>query len=189
MDFINFSAMHETGMELGKTFFLYGTGFSVGRNIIQIFRGKVRAPVGVAHVIRDAAIFFGVGYLGGSVGGGVMNLATQATGTTVPSLSGVTNSVGNSDVVNAATDLSLAAENLIEKVTRGAFDMLGSAGQSVGTTATMATQNTFLGNVVATLVGIFGAAGAATGLAVTAAISSLTLGLIVGVIFGLIFDR
>ena len=189
MDFVNFSAMHETGVQLGKTVALYGLGFSIGRNIILVFRGKVRGGVAMAHVLRDTAVVFGVGYLFGALGGSVINLARKATGTTFPSFGGTTNSGGNSEMVSVATDLSAAAENLVEKVTRGVFDMISSASSSVGTTATMATQDTFLGNVVGVLVSILGAAGVATGNAVIPAVSSILLGALVGLIFALIFDR
>ena len=187
MDIVNFSAMHEMGVRFGKTAALYGFGFSIGRNIIQVFRGKVRGGVAMAHILRDTAIFLGVGYLVGAGGGGVMSVTTNATSTTVPIL-GAT-SGGNSELVNAATDLSAAAENLIEKVTRGAFETLSSASSSVGTTATMAAQDTILGNVVGVLVSILGAAGVATGNAAISAVTSIFFGALVGLIFGFMFDR
>lgn len=61
------STFHTAAAPLGKTFALYGVGFSVGKNIIRVMRGRTHAGVAVADVIRDAIIAFIIGYAIGAV--------------------------------------------------------------------------------------------------------------------------
>jgi len=62
----NFSA---TGAPIGKLFALYGAGFSFGKNIIRVMRGKNSWAVTIADVIRDTIIAFLIGSMIGGMGG------------------------------------------------------------------------------------------------------------------------
>ena len=63
----NFSA---TAAPIGKLFALYGAGFSIGKNIVKVMRGRTHAGVAVADVIRDTIIAFIIGCMVGGVGVG-----------------------------------------------------------------------------------------------------------------------
>lgn len=62
----NFSA---TGAPIGRLFALYGAGFSIGKSIVKIMRGRTHAGVAVADVIRDTIIAFIIGSMVGGMGG------------------------------------------------------------------------------------------------------------------------
>ena len=63
----NFSA---TAAPTGKLFALYGAGFSFGKNIIRVMRGRTGWAVTVADVIRDTIIAFIIGSMIGGMGVG-----------------------------------------------------------------------------------------------------------------------
>lgn len=63
----NFSA---TAAPIGKLFALYGAGFSIGKNIVKVMRGRTHAGVAVADVIRDTIIAFIIGCMIGGAGVG-----------------------------------------------------------------------------------------------------------------------
>lgn len=63
----NFSA---TAAPIGKLFALYGAGFSFGKNVIRVMRGKTSWAVTVADVIRDTIIAFLIGIMIGAIGVG-----------------------------------------------------------------------------------------------------------------------
>lgn len=189
--FGSFSVMHEGGLQLGKTIAVYGAGFSIGKNIVRVIRGKVRGSVAIANVIRDTAIFFGVSYLGGAFFNGALQMTGNATSAVSPIDAGLS-TVGmsnGSELGNTASELSWAANDLINRVTNGLFGLMGSATTNVGGKLTQATSDTALGGTVSTVVGTFGAAGSLFGDTAAAMIPAVLFGLIVGVIFGLIFDR
>ena len=63
----NFSA---TAAPTGRLFALYGVGFSFGKNIIRVMRGRTGWAVTVADVIRDTIIAFIIGSMIGGMGVG-----------------------------------------------------------------------------------------------------------------------
>ena len=63
----NFSA---TAAPIGRMFALYGAGFSIGKNIVKVMRGRTHAGVAVADVIRDTIIAFIIGSMIGGIGVG-----------------------------------------------------------------------------------------------------------------------
>ena len=185
------SAMHHTGLSFGKTIALYGAGFSIGKNIVRVLRGKVNYGVAIANVIRDAAIFFGVSYLGAAFFSGAANMAQVVTNSSMPNvdLSAASVDVRNSAVGESATGLIAAANNLVEKVTSGLFGMMGSAGTSVGDKITTATADTAMGGTVAAFVGTFGTLGNMIGGPAAAIMPGLIIGAIIGAIYSLLFNR
>lgn len=185
------AAMHQTGLSFGCTIGLYGAGFSIGKNIVRVTRGKINGGVAVANIIRDAAIFFGVSYLGSAFCSGAIQMANVATNSNVPNInvSAATADVTNSAVVESATDLAAAANDLIKKVTDGVFGMLGSTGTSVGDRLTESTAGTAMGGAVATGVETFGALGSIFGGTAATIVPGLIIGAVIGMIFGFIFDR
>ena len=62
----NFST---TAAPIGRLFALYGAGFSFGKNIIRVMRGRTGWAVTLADVIRDSIIAFLIGCMIGGVGG------------------------------------------------------------------------------------------------------------------------
>ena len=71
----NLSVMHEAGKQTGKSGALYGAGFSIGSNIVNMMRGKVTAGEAAVNVARDTAVSYGVGYATGAVGSAVARTA------------------------------------------------------------------------------------------------------------------
>lgn len=185
------SAMHQTGLSFGKTIALYGAGFSIGKNIVRVLRGKVNYGVAIANVIRDTAIFFGVSYLGAAFFSGAANMAQVATNSSMPNvdLSAASADVKNSAVGESATGLATAANDLVEKFTKGLFGMMGSAGTSMGDKITAATADTAMGGTVAAFVGTFGTLGNMIGGPAAAIVPGLIIGAIIGAIYSLLFNR
>lgn len=180
--------MHEAGFTLGATIAVYGAGFSIGRHLIKTMRGKIRGSVAIAHVIRDTAICFGVSYVGGALASGAMS----ATGQRVPTDFGAGNIAAGTAgevVVDSASALTGAANNLIDKVTHGAFDAAGSAGSSVGSKLTALAAGTPLDGVVGTIVGTLSATGSLVGGGAASIIPAALVGAVIGGIYSLIFDR
>ena len=66
--FETFYALHEMGMPFAKTFVVYGAGFSIGKNLIKLFRGTIRGGVAISDFIRDVILAFIGGYFIGGVG-------------------------------------------------------------------------------------------------------------------------
>lgn len=186
----NFSAMHAGGVQLGKTIALYGAGFTIGKNIVRVVRGKVRGSVAVSNVIRDTAIFFGISYLAGFLSSGAIQVASTATtGARVtvpvtPTTAGAGGVIGES-----ASELSGAASNLVDRVTNGLFGTISSAGSDVGGKLTAATADTAAGGAVAAIVEVFGVIGTALGASTVSGAPSVLLGLIIGAVFAFIFDK
>ena len=69
--FETFYALHEAGLPFAKAFVVYGTGFSLGKNFIKLFRGRVRFGVAISDFIRDVIVVFIGGYFIGGFGVGV----------------------------------------------------------------------------------------------------------------------
>ena len=184
----NFSAMHAGGVQLGKTIALYGAGFTIGKNAVRVFNGKVRGSVAIANVTRDTAIFFGISYLAGFLSSGAIQVASTATSTHVPVAISPTTS-GAGVIGESASELSGAASNLVDRVTNGLFGTISSAGTDVGGKLTTATADTAIGGAVATIVGLFGTIGTAVGLSTVSGAPSVLFGLVIGVIFAFIFDK
>ena len=188
--FENFSAMHAGGVQLGKTIALYGAGFTIGKNIVRVFNGKVRGSVAISNIIRDTAIFFGISYLAGFLSSGAIQVASNATNVNVPvAISPTTSGTGGGIVGESASEISGAASNLVDRVTNGLFGTISSAGTDVGSKLTNATADTAIGGAVATIVGLFGVIGTAVGLSTVSGAPSVLFGLVIGVVFAFIFDK
>lgn len=185
------AAMHASGLSFGKTIGLFGAGFSIGKNFIRVVRGKINGGVAVANIIRDAAIFFGVSYLGAALSTGAINMAKVVTGNNTPTVDvgAATADVTGSAVGESATDLAVAANELIEKITSGLFGMMSSTGATVGGKLTEATADTAMGGTVSAFVGTFGTMGNMFGGTVSAIIPALIFGAVIGIIFAFIFDK
>lgn len=187
MNFEVFSAMHDTGLQFGKTIVLYGAGFSIGKNVIRVIRGKERGAVAVANVIRDVMIFFGFGYIGGALGSGAVR---AAFGKNVDvNLNSVAPSVTDSAVGESATALSGAAGDLIERVTEGVVGQIAQTGGNVGGQLTAATSDTAIGGAVATIVNTLGAASSLIGGGASSIVPAVTFGFAIGILFAFIFDN
>ena len=188
--FENFSAMHAGGVQLGKTIVLYGAGFTIGKNIVRVFHGKIRGSVAVANVIRDVAIFFGISYLAGFLSSGAIQVASQATNASVPvAITPTTPGASGSVIADSASDLSTAASNLVERVTSGLFGTISSAGTNIGDKLTASTADTAFGGPVATIVSVFGSIGTILGESTVSGAPAVLFGLIIGAVFAFIFDK
>ena len=179
--------MHEAGVALALAIAVYGAGFSIGRHVIKTMRGNIRGSVAIAHVMRDVVICFVVGYVGGAIFTG----ATTATNSRVNVDFGLNAMTGNSAdaLTGTASELSGAANNLIDKVTNGAFRAMSSAGNSVGSTLTNFAAGTAFSGVVGSIVGTLGTIGTFLGAATASTASALIFGAVLGIFYALIFDR
>lgn len=189
MNFMNFealTAMHDTGLQFGKTIVLYGAGFSIGKNVIRVIRGKERGGVAFANVIRDVMIFFGFAYVGGALGSGAIRaaLGKQVDVNSIAATPAVTDSA----VGESATALSGAAADLIERVTKGVVGQMAETGGNVGGQLTAAASDTAVGGAVATIVNTLGAAGSLIGGGASSIVPAVMFGFLIGVLFAFIFD-
>ena len=189
MDFMNFeafTAMHDTGLQFGKTVVLYGAGFSIGKNVIRVIRGKVRGGVAVANVIRDVMIFFGFAYVGGALGSGAIRaaLGKQVDVNSIAANPAVTDSA----VGESATALSGAAADLIERVTNGVVGQMAETGGNLGDQLIAAASDTAVGGAVATIINTLGAAGSLIGGGASSIVPAVMFGFFIGILFAVIFD-
>lgn len=174
----NLSVMHEAGKQVGKSGALYGAGFSIGSNIVNMMRGKVTAGEAAVNVARDTAVSYGVGYATGAVGSAV---ARTAAGKVVSSaLGSATSAISSTAVGGALTSATAAIGGVATSATAGAIGAVGSAGAAVGGVLTTATAGTAIGGAVATGVAGATAAGAVIGAAAVAAAPVVAVGAVVG---------
>lgn len=185
----NLSAMHEAGLKVGKTGAMYGAGFSIGGNIIDMMRGKVTAGTAAFNVARDTAVSYGVGYTTGAVGSAVMRTAAGKAVTSA--LAPAAAALEGTAIGGAVLGATAAIEGAALTATAGAVGAVGSAGAAVGGALTAATAGTAVGTAVTAGVAGATAAGAAIGAAAIAAAPVVVPAAIVGAafkIFGSIFD-
>jgi len=178
--FDTLSAMHIAGFQLGKTIATLGLGFSIGKNIIRVVRGKIRGGVAMANVLRDAVIFFVLSYVGGALAGGAMKMLTGEN---------LSLNFSMTNVGGTAGELSSAANDLINRVTGGVFEMMSSAGNSAGDTLTMTTAGTSMGGTVSAIVETFSTIGSMTGSATISAVPAVLFGAVIGVIYAFLFNK
>lgn len=101
-----FQAIHAAGLPVGKTFLVYGAGFSFGKNFVKFMRDSARGGVAVADFIRDLIIAFIIGYvIGGSgVGGNISALADSSAIEILRAMGG-----GSMEWVGDTANISLGA--------------------------------------------------------------------------------
>lgn len=185
----NISAMHEAGKHFGKSGAMYGAGFSIGSNIVNMMRGNVSAGEAIGNVACDTAVSYGAGYATGAVGSAIARTAAgkaigSAVGSATAAISGT--AVGGA-VTGAVGSATAAVGGLATSAVGGAVGAIGSAGAAVGGALTAATAGTAIGGAVATGVGAVGAAGAALGAAAVAAAPVVAVGAVVGAIGSFLF--
>lgn len=186
----NLSAMHEASLKVGKSGAMYGAGFSIGKNIVDMMRGNVSAGEAVGNVARDTAVSGGLGYASGAVGSAVARTAAgkaigAALGSATTAIEGT--AVGSA-VTGAVGSTTAAIGGLATSATAGAVGVVSAAGSAVGGALTAATAGTAIGGAVATGVGATAAAGAALGAAAVAAAPVVAAGAILGGICSFLFD-
>ncbi|MBQ4402837.1 MAG: hypothetical protein II857_00305 [Selenomonadaceae bacterium] len=186
----NLSAMHEAGLKVGKSGAMYGAGFSIGSNIVNMMRGNVSAGEAIGNVAVDTAVSYGVGYAGGAVGSAVARTAAgRAIGSAVGSAAAAIEGTAIGGAVTGAVGTATAAVGgLATSATAGAVGAIGAAGSAVGGALTAATAGTAIGGAVATGVAGATAAGVAVGAAAVAAAPVVAVGAVVGGLFSLFFD-
>lgn len=186
----NLSAIHNAGVSAAKTGALYGAGFSAGRNIVDVARGKISAGEAAANVVCDTAISGGVSYVGGAAASAIGRTAAgRAVGAAIGSVGATVSSV---PVVGTAVGAVSTATAAIGSAAAGAVatgvGAVGAVGSAVGSAAVAATAGTAVGGAVAAGVGAATAAGAAIGAAAVAAAPVLAVGAVIGGIFSIFFD-
>ena len=186
----NLSAMHAAGKQVGKSGAMYGAGFSIGKNIVGMMRGKVGAGEAIGNVAIDTTVSYGVGYATGAVGSAVARtaagrVAASAIGSATAAIEGT--AIGGA-VTGAVGSATAAVGGLATSATAGAVGAIGAAGSAVGGALTAATAGTAIGGADATGVAGTAAAGAAIGAAAIAAAPVVAVGAVVGGLFSLFFD-
>ena len=155
----NFKAMHDAGVNVAKSGAMYGGGFSAGKNIVDMARGKVSAGEALGNVAIDTAVSGGVGYVSGAVG----------------------SAVGRTMAGKAIASAVGAVGTAIEGTTIGGA-VIGTAGTATAVIGGAAT------TAVSGALGAVGLAGTALGTAAIAAAPVVAVGAVVGGICSLIFD-
>lgn len=177
------AAAHEAGLSAGKTGAMYGAGFSLGSNLVDVARGKKDIGDAAVAVAKDTAISAGAGYVAGAAGSAIAGTsagasAIAAAGSVGSAVAGTT--VGGA-VVGAAGAATTAVAGAATAGTAAAIGAAGTAATAVGSAAVAATAGTVVGGAVATGVATATAVGAATAAAAVAAAPVVAVGAAVGV--------
>lgn len=180
---------HKAGIQTGKTSALYGAGFSLATNTVDVLSGEKDVKKAAVDIAKDTAISYGTGYALGAAGSAIASTTTGATaiGAVTGFATGVGATIAETAVggvaigaVTATTGIVTAAGTAATGAVVGAVSTVGSA---VGGAAVAATAGTAVGGAVAAGVGAATAGAAAIGAAAVAAAPVVAVGAAVGLVF------
>lgn len=182
------SAAHNAGLKAGRTGALYGAGFSLGSNMVDVVKGDKEVGEAAVSVAKDTAISYGAGYAVGAAGSAVAS--TSAGATAIAAVSGAGSAVAGTTVGGAVLGVAGAAGTAVgaagTAATAAAVGAAGTVGSAVGGAAVAATAGTAIGGAVASGVAATAAVGAAAGAAAVAAAPIVAAGAVLGIGYKLI---
>lgn len=184
-------ASHKAGLQSAKSGALYGGGFSLGSNLVDVACGDKDLGEAAGDVAKDTAIAYGTGYVAGAVGSAVASTSAGAAAIGAVSAAGsaVASTAVGGAVVAGATATTAAIGAAGTAATAAAVGAVGTAGAAVGSAAVAATTavaGTAAGAAVASGVAATAAAGAAVGAAAVAAAPVVAVGCVLGAGYKLI---
>lgn len=177
------TAAHNAGLQAGKTGALYGGGFSLGSNIVDVVSGDKEIGEAAADVAKDTAVSYAAGYVIGATGSVVASTSAGAAVIGAASTAGsmLAGTAAGGAVVGAGTTVAAVVGGAGVATTSAVVGAVGAAGSAVGGVAVAATAGTAVGGAVATGVAATAAVGTAIGAATVAAAPIVAVGAFVGV--------
>ena len=166
------AAAHKAGLSAGKAGALYGAGFSMGSNLVDVACGDKEIGEAAKDVAKDTAVSYAAGYALGAAGSAVASTSAGAA-----MISGV--SAAGTAVTSTTVGAALASGATAAGATVAGAGA-AAAGSAVGSAAIAATAGTAIGGAVAGGVATTAAAGAAVGAAAVAAAPLVAVGVAAG---------
>ena len=178
-------AAHKAGMQAGRTGALYGAGFSLATNTVDVLNGEKEVGDAAVDVAKDTAISYGAGYAIGAAGSALASTTTGAAAIGAASSAGA--AIAGTTVGGAVIGASAAATGAVAAAgtaaTGAVVGAVGTVGTAVGSAAVAATAGTAVGGAVAAGVGAAAAGAAAVGAAAVAAAPVVAVGAAAGLLY------
>lgn len=177
------AAAHKAGLSSGKAGALYGAGFSMGSNLVDVACGDKELGEAAKDVVKDTAVSYAAGYAVGAAGSVVASTSAGAAVISGVGAAGaaVTSTAAGAAVVSGAAAAGAAVAGAGVAATGAVVGSVAAAGSAVGGAAVAATAGTAIGGAVAGGVAATAAAGAAVGAAAVAAAPVVAVGAAIGV--------
>ena len=174
------AAAHKAGLSTAKAGALYGAGFSMGSNLIDVACGDKEIGEAAKDVAKDTAVSYAAGYALGAAGSAVAS--TSAGVAMISGVSAAGTAVTSTTVGAALASGATAAGATVAgaAATEAVVGSVAAAGSAVGSAAIAATAGTAIGGAVAGGVAATAAAGAAVGAAAVAAAPLVAVGVAAG---------
>lgn len=182
------AAAHKAGLSSAKAGALYGAGFSMGSNLVDVACGDKEIGEAAKDVAKDTAVSYAAGYALGAAGSAVAS--TSAGAAMISGVSAAGTAV-TSTTVGAALASGATVAGAGAAATGAVVGSVAAAGSAVGSAAIAATAGTAIGGAVAGGVAATAAAGAAIGAAAVAAAPVVAVGAVLGLgcsVFKKLFD-
>ena len=178
-------AAHKAGMQAGRTGALYGAGFSLATNTVDVLNGEKEVGDAAVDVAKDTAISYGAGYAIGAAGSALASTTTGAAAIGAASSAGT--AIAGTTVGGAVIGASAAATGAVAAAgtaaTGAVVGAVGTVRTAVGSAAVAATAGTAVGGAVAAGVGAAAAGAAAVGAAAVAAAPVVAVGAAAGLLY------
>lgn len=179
------AAAHNAGLKAGKTGALYGAGFSLATNTVDVISGDKEVGEAAADVAKDTAVSYGAGYAVGAAGSAIASTSIGASA--IGAASSVGSAVAGTTVGGAIIGAGTAATGAVAAAgtaaTGAVVGAVSTVGSAVGGAAVAATAGTAVGGAVAAGVGAAAAGAAAVGAAAVAAAPVVAVGAAAGLIY------
>ena len=176
------SAAHSAGISAAKGGAVFGGGFSLGKNTVQVLRGDKSVGEAAGDVVVDTAIAGATGYGAGVAGSLIGSTATGAAA--IEAVSAVGATVAGAPVVSSVISAGTAATALVggagTAVATGAAGLATSAVSAAATAASSAAAGTIGAGLVSSVGAGAVAATTAVGAAAVAAAPFVAVGAVVG---------
>lgn len=176
---------HNAGLKAGKSGALYGAGFSLATNAVDVINGDKEVGEAAVDVAKDTAISYGAGYAIGAAGTAIAGTSTGAAAIGAVSSAGVaiTGTTVGGAVVGAGTAAAGAVAAAGTAATGAVVGAVGTVGGAIGSAAVAATAGTAVGGAVAAGVGAAAAGAAVVGAAAVAAAPVVAVGAAAGFLY------
>lgn len=178
------AAAHKAGLSTAKAGALYGAGFSMGSNLVDVACGDKE----IGEAAKDTAVSYAAGYALGAAGSAVASTSAGAAMISGVSAAGtaVTSTTVGAALASGATAAGATVAGAGAAATGAVVGSVAAAGSAIGSAAVAATAGTAIGGAVAGGVAATAAAGAAVGAAAVAAAPVVAVGTVVGLGYSLV---
>lgn len=179
------ASAHNAGLKAGRSGALYGAGFSLATNTVDVLNGEKEVGDAAVDVAKDTAISYGAGYAIGAAGSAIAGTSTGAAAIGAASSAGA--AIAGTTVGGAVIGAGAAATGAVAAAgtaaTGAVVGAVGTVGSAVGGAAVAATAGTAVGGAVAAGVGVAAAGAAAVGAAAVAAAPVVAVGAAAGLLY------